>query len=104
MTLSVNDDAHTTQTDLARALELGKTTLVGLLDRLELKGFVTRTSDPTDRRIKYVTLTRVGLGVVSKIEHLVESANAVILGDISAADRSHGEAFLSLVKGHLIDL
>src|SRR3546814_2690873 len=50
-------------TDLARAAELNPGAMTRLLDRLEAKGLVARTADPTDRRALNIHLTESGLAI-----------------------------------------
>ena len=47
--LDVNEGI--TQTELAHALELERSTIGRLVDQLEERGFVTRQPDPKDRRV-----------------------------------------------------
>ncbi len=49
-----------TQLALAQAIGYDKTRLIGLLDKLERDGLITRTADPRDRRARIVTLTKSG--------------------------------------------
>ncbi len=46
--------------ELARRMYLHPATMVGLLDRLEVKGLVKRTRSETDRRVVYIDLTQQG--------------------------------------------
>src|ERR1700721_3145652 len=46
------------QTQLANELDVGKVALGALIDRLESAGFVVRRTDPIDRRVKRVFLTK----------------------------------------------
>jgi DNA-binding MarR family transcriptional regulator len=48
------------QNELSKAVHLSASTLVGVLDRLEAKGFVTRTRDHIDRRRIHVEATTLG--------------------------------------------
>lgn len=56
-----------TQKGLQASLLITHSTLTGLLQRLEIKGFIHRFSDPKDRRCRYVELTPKGCD----IEHLL---------------------------------
>jgi DNA-binding MarR family transcriptional regulator len=49
-----------TQVELSREVHLSASTLVGVLDRLEAKGLVTRTRDQLDRRRIHVAATPAG--------------------------------------------
>ncbi len=46
--------------DLARRMYLHPATMVGLLDRLEVKGLLKRTRSEDDRRVVYINLTEQG--------------------------------------------
>jgi MarR family transcriptional regulator for hemolysin len=102
--LSRQDDAGLAQSELAHAMGIGKTTLCGLIDRLELKGYVQRRSDPTDRRIKHITLTGLGRGHIETIREIVVGVNARILRIVSAADVARTEDVLFEMKRQLIEL
>lgn len=52
--------------DIARRMYLHVATVVGIVDRLEVRGFVRRTRDLKDRRVVHVELTEEGKSVVSK--------------------------------------
>jgi len=51
-------------TDLARRMYLHPATMVGLLDRLEIKGLVLRTRSDKDRRVVHVSITEQGQELV----------------------------------------
>ena len=51
-------------TDLARRMYVHPATMVGLVDRLELKGLVQRVRSDQDRRVVHVSITDQGRGLV----------------------------------------
>lgn len=51
-------------TELARRMYLHPATMVGLLDRLELKGLVQRTRSDKDRRVVHIIITDQGRDLV----------------------------------------
>jgi len=51
--------------DLARRMYLHPTTIVGIVDRLEARGLVTRTRSTVDRRIVELELTSAGKELVA---------------------------------------
>lgn len=59
------------QTDLARAIQLDRSTIVPLLDRLEKRGWVTRERLPSDRRTNALKLTPTGVEFLNKLTPLV---------------------------------
>lgn len=52
--------------DLARRMYLHPATVVGIIDRLETRGFVERTRSTKDRRVVEITLTDQGKEVVAQ--------------------------------------
>jgi DNA-binding MarR family transcriptional regulator len=60
------ETANMKVSDLARRMYLHPATMVGLLDRLEVKGLVQRTRSEKDRRVVYVTITAQGRELVEK--------------------------------------
>ena len=66
------------QKDGLKVIELGKhaglepSTMTGLLDRMERDKLVTRTTDPTDRRVLRIHLTKVGRQVRDPVLSVVD--------------------------------
>lgn len=56
-----------TPAELAEHAGVTRATMTGLIDTLERDGLVTRTPDPTDRRMMSVTLTPHGLSRLQEI-------------------------------------
>lgn len=64
------------QAEIGNILEVDRTTLTGIINRLEKNGLVERKADPDDRRSKLVYLTQGGreyedllMPVIEKINH-----------------------------------
>ena len=57
MFLFANRHRPVTHQDIQLSLHLSHPTITGLMQRLELKGFVERTANPLDNRCKFVKLT-----------------------------------------------
>lgn len=55
-------------TDLAALLNCDKTNVTGLVDRVAKRDLVTRSSDPSDRRVSQVTLTEQGRELVQQFQ------------------------------------
>ncbi|MGA8752697.1 MarR family winged helix-turn-helix transcriptional regulator [Candidatus Deferrimicrobium sp.] len=53
--------------DLARRMYLHPSTVIGILDRLETRGLITKTRSTVDRRVVTVGLTRRGKETVKKV-------------------------------------
>ncbi|AFK55907.1 putative MarR family transcriptional regulator (plasmid) [Tistrella mobilis KA081020-065] len=92
------------QTDLARILDVGKVTVGGLVDRLEISGFVKRLPDGRDRRAKRVIITERGYGILETMTSVGRQLNTRILKDISPEDIAVAEAVLAQMKENLREL
>jgi len=58
--------------ELARRMYLHPTTIVGILDRLEARGLVTKTRSKVDRRIVEIELTEQGMALVADAPEVVQ--------------------------------
>lgn len=58
---------------LSKKVYLSMSTLVGVIDRLEEKGFVNRTRDSKDRRIIFIDITEKGKEFVSSSPYLLHN-------------------------------
>ncbi len=68
MILKNHGDEGLSQQELSEQLVVGKSNVVGLVDRLEKAGYVRRTSHPSDRRFNQIVLAPKG----AKLERRVE--------------------------------
>src|SRR5262245_44387224 len=79
---------------LARSACIGYATLTGVLDRLEERGYVSRTRDPADRRSVILNMTKAGESLLQsapsllqnrfrdELERLPESEKAALLQNL----------------------
>lgn len=93
-----------TQSDLAKALEIGKVTLGGLVDRLEAKGFVRRELDREDRRVKRLALTPKGKRAVSTMNVVRPIIDDIVMRGLSPLARAKLAENLSLMRANLLQL
>ena len=89
------------QSDLARALDVGKPTIGGLIDRLAEKGMVERRSHGDDRRVKNVYITEHGHDLIYYMSPIAASLNTVFLKGINEKDIKIAEAVLQKLKENL---
>eukprot|EP00903_Cladosiphon_okamuranus_P000877 g875.t1 len=83
------------QATLAGLIAYDRTTIGGVVDRLEHKGFLLRKTSAADRRAKTLHLTDAGQSALETLFPAVERAQAVMLGGLS---RPETETFLQLLK------
>lgn len=93
-----------TQTALAAQLDLTKVAVGGLVDRLEIGGFVERRPDKRDARARHVFLTRSGQKLVSTIRDNVDIVETKILSAITAEQLDQAASVLLRIKEQLIDM
>ncbi|MET2717411.1 MarR family transcriptional regulator [Streptomyces harbinensis] len=91
-----------TQTQIATAIGLDKTTMVVLTDRLEKDGLAERTPSPSDRRVKILTLTDKGRRLLRRSQEVVDRTHRDVLESLPAELRApFVEALTLLVGGRL---
>jgi DNA-binding MarR family transcriptional regulator len=93
--LGVLRDREPTMNELARLLELDKSSVTGLVDRAERRGLVTRVPSTTDRRAVLVRLTDAGRALISGAAELFAADVSVLLGQLPPRDRA---AFTRIVS------
>lgn len=92
-------DRPVAQGEIARAMNVDRTTMVALIDDLQVKGLVHRRQDPDDRRKNVVELTDVGRDTVRQAAEAVERAERTFLGPLSAAEAAQfKKALRALMK------
>lgn len=74
------------QGEIARAMSVDRTTMVALIDDLQLKGLVQRRQDADDRRKNVVELTDAGRGAVGQATAAMEQTERDFLAPLSAAE------------------
>ena len=82
--LGILRDREPTMNELARLLELDKSSVSGLIDRAERRGLVGRVPSRADGRVVLVRLTDEGRALVSKVAPRLEADVAKILGLLPA--------------------
>lgn len=75
------------QTRLGAALGIDRSTIVGVLDRLETRGLVVREIVPRDRRSHALTLSLSGTALLRQLETEVEAHERRVTRRLSAAER-----------------
>ena len=77
-----------TQFELGRALGVDKTTLIAILDRLEQRKLIVRTTDPADRRVRIPRITAAGRRIQTKYAAAREAAQEQVLEGISPNEKA----------------
>jgi DNA-binding MarR family transcriptional regulator len=82
------------QARLAERLQVDRTTMVALVDRLEQAGLVERHRDPTDRRGYHVNITTTGS---TALQHALDAVQTVERDFLSALSKPEQRQFRALL-------
>lgn len=77
-----------TQRSLADRLEVSPMTMSGIVERLEAMGYVSRDTDPADKRAKRVSITEDGQAMARTMRPVAEAVYARALSGLTEADQA----------------
>ena len=97
--LSTAVNGEYTQTALAQAIGLDKTTMVVTLDELEAGGLAERRPAEGDRRARIVAVTDAGVRKIAEAERIVARIQAEVLAELPARERERFVDALALLVG-----
>lgn len=97
---AVRDHPGVDATRIAGVVALDRTTISGVLERLEAKGLIARTANAADRRAKLLEATAEGKKLLRKIEPRAQSAQERILAPLDDDERAE----LMRLLGKLVQL
>lgn len=75
-----------TQVELSVRSQIDRTTIGGLIDRLEQSGLLERLPHPEDRRAYKISLTAAGKKLEQELTPLAEELNCMILEPLTPAE------------------
>ena len=79
---------YLTGIEIAGMLEVAKSRATVIIENLERKGFVQRSPDPNDARVKLISLTPIGQRKVREIEEFMFTLHQQLLRQIDPAQRA----------------
>ena len=88
------------QTALCNIIAFDRTTIGGVVGRLEKKQLIRRLDGARDRRTKSLSITPAGRRLIRQIEPAVQSTQQLILAPLKSSERN---AFIGMLK-HLVHL
>ena len=95
--IAIDDRAPLSQQEVARRMNVDRTTMVALIDDLEHKGLVQRRQDPDDRRKNVVILTGPGRDILRRATAATAEAERRFLGSLSDDEAATLRKALQLV-------
>jgi DNA-binding MarR family transcriptional regulator len=90
------------QQQLAAALGIPASRLVGLLDLLVERGLVVRTESPTDRRVKLVRLLDAGRTELNKLIALAGRSERRVTAGLTVQDKAELRRLLGIVHANVV--
>jgi DNA-binding MarR family transcriptional regulator len=96
----MRDLGESSQANLAEALQLDRTNLVGLLNELETAGLVERQRAPEDRRRHVVVLTTAGSRRLDQLEKALAGVEEEILAGLDFDQRVTLHSLLQLATAN----
>jgi DNA-binding MarR family transcriptional regulator len=92
------EGAGYSQRELADLLVVDRSNVTGLLDRMEVAGWVRRADDPADRRVYRVQLTPAGRRLWQKVAPGYADVVGQVTSGLGAAEMERGLALLARVR------
>lgn len=87
------------QSALARAVGIERSTIVAVIDKLEERGLARRKASPVDRRSHALVLTHEGGAMLSRLKGLVAGHEKRIAEDLSAKEKALALDLLGRLAG-----
>lgn len=84
-----------TMTELSQLIDLDNSTMTGLIDRLEKSGYVSRNSNPNDRRLSHIYITPRGIEEANKAKAVIRRINEEVKRGFS---QEQIEAFKDILR------
>ncbi|MEK8031202.1 MarR family winged helix-turn-helix transcriptional regulator [Ideonella sp. DXS29W] len=76
------------QRSLARSIGFDTSTIASVIDRLEARGLVQRNLDPSDRRVRLLSLTHAGHAVLTEVVPAMRRAQERMLAPLPPSERA----------------
>lgn len=77
-----------TQAALAEAIGADKTRIIPTLDELQQRGYIERSPDPNDRRVRLLEITPAGRKVKNAVQTEIRQSEERWLGELTIEERS----------------
>ncbi|MGB8406194.1 MAG: MarR family transcriptional regulator [Mycobacterium sp.] len=85
--LALDHTPMRSQVALAEAIGADKTRIIRTLDELQDDGYIERTPDPEDRRVRLLAITKAGRKLKDAVQDDIQRGEERWLGDLTAEER-----------------
>lgn len=93
----------TSMKDIEEHMKVTHPTVIGIVKRLEEKGFVATSSDPEDRRVKLVTITQKTTKMIKKLDQGKRKMDERLLKGFTEQETKELRRMLSKIEENLIE-
>ncbi len=91
----------TSMKDIEEHMKVTHPTVIGIVKRLEEKGFVTTASDPEDRRVKLVAITQKTTKMIKKLDQGRRKMDEKLLKGFTEQESKELRRMLSMIEDNL---
>lgn len=91
----------TSMKDIEEHMKVTHPTVIGIVKRLEEKGFVTTASDPEDRRVKLVAITQKTTKMMKKLDQGRRKMDEKLLKGFTEQETKELRRMLSMIEDNL---
>jgi len=84
---SMSQPVNMTLSELAESVNLGTSTVNGIVDRLEARQYVVRNRSTEDRRKVYIQITQAGRDVATRAPYLLQDKLSVSLAKLDVSEQ-----------------
>lgn len=95
--LEKSADFQSTHKELMELLSLNSSTVTGIINRLEKRGYVVRLPKSGDRRFTYITLTASGLKLLEETPNVLHERLARKLDKLTEEDKNMVKRALEII-------
>ncbi|MFW5908734.1 MAG: MarR family winged helix-turn-helix transcriptional regulator [Desulfosalsimonas sp.] len=92
------NERYLTVKGISERMEVAKSRVTKIVNDMNKKGLIERTTDPADRRVRLLRLTAEGRRAIEQIADLQKRLQARILEKLEPADRSRVISGLELLR------
>lgn len=97
----ISQDREINQRDLERELRLRPSTVNGIVDRLEEKGFIARRQSATDGRCRLISLTDKGETMAQAFQSALRETEQMFCSALNSEELSQMKDYLSRIIASL---
>ena len=97
ITLNNNENGTSPLKELEKGLQIAQSTAVGIVKRLEVKGFVEGYTNSKDKRMKLVKITLAGKAVCHKLQYNMEATEQRLLQGLTKTESEQLQVLLQKV-------